>query len=107
MRLQRGADRFRGDAERAGTVLVDGETHGGDALAPIVAYVHRTRLAAHDRGHLLGDLAHLPGLGSAHPEFDRIFEWRPDGKALDAAPDAGEVACQVLLEALLYRLAGL
>ena len=85
-------DVLRGEAERAGAVLVDDELQIGRLLVPVELRILDVRVLPHDVAHLVGDVAHLAGVGADHAELDGEADRRTEIEAVDAHARLGQRA---------------
>ena len=98
---------LRGQAERAGAVLVDLEPHAVDGSSHSSCGVEAFAVAAHDVAHLLGDLADLRRIRADHAELHREADRRAEIEAVDPHPRRRHGAlADRRLEAGLDALAG-
>ena len=84
---QRLRDVLRGQAERAGAVLIDHELEVGRLLVPVELDFLHVLVLPHHVAHLVGDVAHRVGVGADHAELDGEADRRAEIEAVDA--DAG------------------
>src|ERR1700760_989200 len=74
---------LRRQAERAGAVLVDDELQVRRLLVPVELGLGDVRILLHDVANLVGDLAHLLGVGSDDAELNREADRRTEIKAVN------------------------
>ena len=105
--LQRSAHALRGDAKRAGAILVDLQLQARHRLQPVVVHVADLRRRAHDLGDLVGEAAHLVAIGAGHAHLHRPADRRTVEQAIGLGADVGEVVRQHLAHADQHALARL
>src|SRR6516164_1162244 len=77
-------DVLRGEAKRPGAVLIDDELQVGRLLVPIELRLLDVRVLLHDVADLVGDLAHLLGVGTDHAKLHGKADRRAEIEAVDA-----------------------
>ena len=99
---------LRGEAERAGAVLIDLEADRFHLLAPVEMRIDDLGILRHHGADLVGDRAHLHGIGADDAELHREADRRAEVEAVD--PGAGlrqRAVGQRVLEPRLDALARL
>ena len=93
---------LRGEAERAGAILVDHQLQVRRLFVPVELRVLDLVVLPDHVAHPVGDVAHDPGIRPDHAELDREADRRTEVEAID--PHAGFGQCAVVDRLLQPRL---
>src|SRR6185369_10318690 len=85
-------DVLRGQAKRAGAVLVNDELQVRRLFVPVELRLHHVLVLPHDVTHLVGDVAHGVGVGADHAELHGETDRRTEIETVDAHARFAQIA---------------